>query len=343
MTQKPVIYDGDMGGDDLWAIAMLLAHRDQFNILGISTVFGNVSQPQATRNAQNFLHWLGEKDIPVVQGADMPCDGMRPFGDDAYGENGVGGYILPESPDPVMKVDMADWFAGKISRQSAKTTIIATGPATNLALSIDKYPEMIDKIEEIIFMGGALDSRGKDGLPVYVENGERRIGNITLHSEFNAYQDPKALNMLLESGAPITFMAADATQFMVLTPERQKQIIGLDETYGPAFHRMLMAVDELDRTKFGVTGPFIHDPNVITYALDRTLYESRWLPKVSFMESNPHGAMGDRRGQTILGDSFANASWVYAIPDQEKVFELMVSSLKTTIGRAPSNQAHLAR
>lgn len=334
MAKTPVIYDGDMGGDDLWAIAILLAHRDRFDILGIATVFGNVSHPLATTNAQNFLYWLGVTDIPVVEGENIPCDGMRPFGDDAYGENGVGGIILPESPIKAAKVDIADWYHTQLYGQSAKTTIFATGPATNLAHLVEKHPESIEKIEKIIFMGGALDTPGKDGKPVFLPDGTRRIGNITPYSEFNAYQDPKALNILIKSGVSIVFMAADATQHMVLTPERQKEIAALHPTYGPSFHRMLMAVDELDRTKFGVSGPFIHDPNVVTYALAPELYESSSrIAGYHFNEADPRSPDGDHRGEASLSsESFAQSvTWLSGIKDTDQVFTLMKDSLKATI------------
>lgn len=332
--QKPVIYDGDMGGDDLWAIAMLLAHRNHFNILGISTVFGNVSQPQATRNVQNFLHWLGEDTIPVVQGEDLPCDSMRPFGDDAYGENGVGGYILPESPFPANKVDIADWLYTQLYSQHGKTTVFATGPATNLARLVEKHPQAVEKIAEIIFMGGAIDTPGKDGKPVYVEDGTRRIGNITPFAEFNAYQDPRALNILIESNTPLTFMPADATQHMVLTPARQKEIINIHPHYGPAFHQMLMAVDALDRAKFGVDGPFIHDPNVITYALQPGLY--RQVDRqggYQAREENPQGPNSAHRGEIIIApdQSARNVKWIGKVEDEEAIFTLMRESLRTTM------------
>lgn len=337
MNRKPVIYDGDMGGDDLWALAMLLAHRDKFNILGISTVFGNVSQPQATHNIQNFLHWLKISDIAAVQGEDTPYDGMRPFGDDAYGENGVGGYILPESPLPPNKVDIADWLNMQLHAQDGKTLIFATGPATNLARLIEKYPNAIEKIEEIIFMGGAINTPGKDGKPVIMENGATRIGNITPFSEFNAYQDPSALNALIKARAPLTFMAADTTQHMVLTPARQDEIKALHPTYGPAFHQMLMAVEHLDRAKFGVDGPFIHDPNVVIYALAPELYaKTKTQYDYHATEADPRGQNGQHRGQitrTAQTTAANRIQWVEGINDTNKVFALMASSLKAVTNR----------
>lgn len=348
---KTIIYDGDMGGDDLWALAVLLAHQDKFNLKGIASVFGNVSnlidpttevQKNATRNVQNFLHWLGIDNIPVVHGTAKPYDGMSPFGDNAYGADGIGGVILAESPVSLTQVDIADWYAAQLTPETNPVTILATGPATNLAMFAEKYDHLLDKVEEVIFMGGAMNTPGKNGLPVVLENGERRIGNITAYAEFNAYQDPAALNLLLSKpNLQMTFMAADATQYMVLNPARQERIKALHHTYGAAFHRMLMAVEELDRTKFGVDGPFIHDPNVVTYLLAPNAYKKELVQGLHFVEDVPD--FDKRRGQaTILKGAFTRAQWVNGILDEAAVFEEIYKGLRTTIARAPENPAPLA-
>lgn len=332
MIPKPVIYDGDMGGDDLWAIAMLLAHPDKFDLSGIASVFGNVSQPHATRNVLNVLHWLGRDDIEVVQGADLPCDGMRPFGDDAYGGDGVGGVILPPSDRIIPRVAVEDWYRTLLYSHKMGTTIFATGPATNLARLIEKHPDVTGKIDRIVFMGGGLAPPGGDGRPVVLPNGDIRAGNITPYAEFNAYQDPNALNILLKSGVPMVFMAMDASQNMVLTQERQQRLLQIDRSYAPAFHRMLLVVEELDRAKFGLDGPSIHDPNVIIYVLRPDLYKARPLPELAFTEAPPEN---ERRGQAVLTGSGANALWLEGVTDGDAVFDVMLESLRTTIARAP--------
>ncbi len=330
--KTPIIYDGDMGGDDLWAIAMLLAHRDRFDILGIASVFGNVSQPFATQNVLNFLHWIGVDDIGVVQGADTPCDGMRPFGDDAYGSDGVGGVILPQSPKSIDKVDIAEWYAQILEKAASPVTVFATGPITNLALFLEKHPDKAKKIEKIIYMGGGMEPPGNDGKPVFLPNGRIRSGNIMPYAEFNAYQDPKALNIVLKSGVDIVFMAMDASQNMVLTETRQNRIKALDEAYGPAFHRMLMVVADLDKEKFGLKGPSIHDPNVIIYALRPDLYKARPEPTLAFVEAPPES---EHRGEAVrTGDGKARATWLTGVTDKDAIFEEMIAALSRTIAQA---------
>lgn len=333
MNKIPVVYDGDMGGDDLWAIAMMLAHPDKFDVLGISTVFGNVSGDYAFRNIANLLEWLKIKDLPIVQGAELPYDGMRPFGDDAYGSDGVGGYILPESPQKPEAIACADWYAD-ILRKYPDVTVFCTGPATNLAIFAQKYPLESKKIHKIVFMGGGIKPPGANGEVIRLPNGEIRKGNITEYAEFNAYQDPLALNILLRSGIPMVFMAADASQFMVLTPERQQEILALHPEYGRGFHQMLMAVEKLDRSKFGVNGPFIHDPNVISYVLAPDLYDGEFLPHLAFVEATPDNP---HRGEALAKGNATPAPtpplWLNSIRDDQRVFEIMVQSLKAIIDR----------
>lgn len=328
----PIIYDGDMGGDDLWAIAMLLAHRDQFEILGISTCFGNVGVNTATRNVLGLLKWLNIENIPVVQGAAKPCDGMQPPGDDAYGTDGVGGVILPESPQKAEKVDCATWY-GTLLHANPGTTIICTGPATNIATFLTKYPEKAVNIREIVFMAGALCPPGANLAPVTLKNDRIRKGNITEYAEFNAFCDPKALNILLKSNVRLTILSADATQFMVLTPQRQEKVKALPHPYGSAFHSMLMAALPLDQGKFGVEGPFIHDPNVVTYVLRPELYHGVTMPTLHFLERPPEDP---HRGETKEngGTNATAAQWINHVTDTDAVFDLMLESLQTTINGA---------
>jgi inosine-uridine nucleoside N-ribohydrolase len=329
MSKIPVIYDGDMGGDDLWAITMLLAHRDRFNILGITTCFGNVGVKTATRNVLGLLQWLGVEDTPVVQGAFRPYDGVQPPSDDAYGTDGIGGVILPESLQKAEKLDCPTWI-GTLLDANPGTRIFCTGPATNLAQFLVKYPEKAANIGEIIFMGGALSPPGADFKPVSLSNGRIRKGNITEYAEFNAFCDPEALNILLKSNVKLTILSADATQYMVLSAKRQEQIKALDPLYGPALHSMLMAALPLDQGKFGVDGPFIHDPNVISYALRPDLYRGVTMPTLHFLERTTEDP---RRGEAkeVGGQNATAPQWINHVRDTDAVFEIMRESLETVI------------
>jgi inosine-uridine nucleoside N-ribohydrolase len=341
MKPIPLLYDGDMGGDDLWSLGIILGNRDKINLLGIASVFGNVSQPHATQNVLDFLHWLRIEDIRVVQGVNSPYDGMTPVGDDAYGASGVGDVIFPKSSQLAETQDIADWYAAILRNQSDPVTIAVTGPATNVALFLERYPQLKSKIHEIVIMAGGFEPPGSDGKPVKLNNGKIRKGNITPYAEFNAYQDPKALNVLLESGVKCVFMSADATQHLILTPERQASMRMIHPLYGEAFNSMLKVVENLDRSKFGV-GPFIHDPNVATHLLSPELYSGSDSPGLMFVEAPPEN---EHRGEVLFGakNTKSSAIWLNGIKDQDFVFSQMEGALRRVIIDAlKDNPARLA-
>jgi purine nucleosidase len=325
--KKNVIFDGDMGGDDMWAIALLLAHRKRFDVLGISTVFGNVSLPQATKVTLGFLEWMNVKDIDVAQGCAIARDNVSPLGDNAFGEDGVGGVIFPKTEMKAKDGDIADWYMEKLGGAKKPVTIIATGPLTNIATLLEKYPDAKNNIAEVIWMGGADHPPGAKGKPVFEGKKERR-GNITLNAEFNAYIDPKAVNEVIRSGVNLTIMSADATQHMVLTPRRKSKITALHETYGPDLVKMMTVVEELDRSKFGVKGPFIHDPNAVAYFLKPKLYKKLTSVGISFDEAAPD--FNGTRGMANLSGE-GHVTWVNGVKDKSGVFKTIRKGLQNMV------------
>lgn len=344
MGKIPLIYDGDMGGDDLWAITVLLAHLDRFDLLGFATCFGNVNQPFVTQNLLNHLHWLGLTDaFEVVQGASVPYDGIHSFSDGAYGEDGVAGIRFELSPQRPRQINIHEWYAQKLD-QNPGTIILCTGPATNIARFIEKYPQKAAQIREFIFMGGAIDPPGKDGRPVLAENGQKRTGNITAFAEFNAYQDPHALNIILQSGLKTTIVAADATQHIIFTSDRQERIRQISETYGPAFHRMMTVVEPLDRAAFGVEGAFIHDPTAAAYLIAPELFTSRTIEDLYFDESAPRPLQTTRRGEALVSSNRkTKATWLNGVTDPEAVFGVIEDGIRRTAAQAAENRARLVK
>jgi pyrimidine-specific ribonucleoside hydrolase len=261
MKRIPVIYDGDMGGDDLWAITLMLADPDVFDVKGITVVFGNVDVNQATKNVCDLLAYLGREDIPVYVGADMPIKGRRMFGDDAYGEGGVGGVFFPENNKKPEALSATDFIKETLRDTDKPITLIGTGPMTNLAIIVRDHPELHDKIKEIIVMGGAIK-------PGPFPNTPHRVGNITKAAEFNFFQDSFAPNIVAQSGVKLVVMTADANQQYALTQDVKDRFSAIG-TFGEMMIKMTSAVEHLDREKFGMDGPAMHDPCVILYLLQQ--------------------------------------------------------------------------
>ncbi|MFS8103145.1 nucleoside hydrolase [Lentzea alba] len=172
MVHKLII-DTDPGVDDAFAIA-LAAHSPEVELVGLTTVFGNVGLDHTTRNAQRLLAHLGRTDVPVVKGAEGPGGAS-----DVHGEDGLGGqaHTLPENPRQLHGEDVTQFFA-----DHPDAVVAAIGPLTNIAKAIEAgvtFPRLI-------VMGGGLG-----------------IGNMTLRAEFNFWADAKAAQTVIRKGNPI--------------------------------------------------------------------------------------------------------------------------------------------
>lgn len=247
----------------------MLGHPESFDVLGITTVCGNVDCDHATQNILDTLAHFNMGHIPVYQGASKPLHGECMFGDGAYGDDGIGGVLLNRNPSFTAKPNAVQFIIDTLLNATRPITIFVTGPATNIAHAITQRPEIKKNIESIIMMGGGLE-------PGPHPDKAGRSGNITYHAEFNFFQDPYAANILFQTDIDIHVLTMDANQYLHLSPAKKSRIDQIkSQNLGPIVNAMLAPSEALDRPKFGVDGPFIHDPNVIIYALRPELYEAR--------------------------------------------------------------------
>lgn len=199
--KRATIIDCDPGTDD--AIALLLAMASpEIDLRLITAVGGNVGLHRTLANAR-ALAGLGGTTAPVVAGADRAL--LRPFEAAAYvhGENGLGGVILPEGP-PATPGLAADAIRALLRAAApASITLVGIGPATNLALALASEPALAERIAEIVLMTGAWAE-----------------GNVTPAAEFNAWNDPEALQILLAAGRPVTLATLELTAQALCTPAR---------------------------------------------------------------------------------------------------------------------------
>ncbi len=318
----PVIYDGDMGGDDLWAITLMLAHPDVFDVKGITTVFGNVDVNQATKNVCDLLAYLGREDIPVYVGADAPIQGRRMFGDDAYGEGGVGGVFFPENNKKAEDKNAIDFIVQTLKEANEPITLIGTGPMTNLALIVRDYPELHSQIKEIVVMGGAIKP-GPHPVPPH------RIGNITEAAEFNFFQDSFAPNIVTKSGIKLTIMTADVNQQYAITDDIKTRFRDIG-SFGEMMIQMTSAVEHLDREKFGMDGPALHDPCVILYLLQQLnlghFYKSAKNQGFSTTQTPEEW---ETNGAFILNDNKMNSWVVTETADIPAIIDTLYAAVKS--------------
>ncbi|MEI7027510.1 nucleoside hydrolase [Paenibacillus sp. y28] len=255
VMKKKVILDVDTGVDD--ALAILLAVRSgELDVLGITTVNGNVSLAQATINTCKILQLAGaENDIPVVQGADKPL--MRPshFEHKVHGKDGLGGALrdvpVHKQAEPGHAVD---FIFDTVRRHSGDVTLVMTAPLTNLALAVMKYPQLIHEVQEVIIMGGVVQG----------------FGNVTPTAEYNIYVDPEAAKMVLQAGFPkLTLVGLDVTRKALLT---EKHLDALQDSPFADYVRASTA-DYMQRyqERNGVRACALHDPLAVGVALNKEL------------------------------------------------------------------------
>ncbi|MEH6996365.1 nucleoside hydrolase, partial [Neobacillus drentensis] len=196
---KPVILDVDTGIDDALAIAYAL-NSPELEIIGLTTCFGNGPIEYTTRNTLVILEQLG-KSVPVYSGADKPLSRpTKKFPTHVHGEDGLGNRV---ENGPVMEAESegaVDYIINQVKQRPHEITIIAVGPLTNLALAVQKEPEIVSLVKEVVIMGGA----------VFVK------GNVTPYSEANVVTDPEAADCVFSSGLPVTVVGLDVTMQTLL-------------------------------------------------------------------------------------------------------------------------------
>jgi len=206
VTARPVLIDCDPGIDD--ALALLLACASpEIDLLGVTTVCGNVGVGLATRNALDVLALAGRADVPVAVGAHRPLVRRQPRrATEVHGEDGLGGVALPASGSTVDGRAAARFLADAVRGSAAPVTLVALGPLTNAALFFATYPEQAAALARLVVLGGSAGT-----------------GNVTPAAEFNAWTDPEAAYRVLTDPG--------------LQPAVPTVLIGLDVTASTAVDR----------------------------------------------------------------------------------------------------------
>lgn len=201
MEKRKIIIDCDPGVDDAIALAYAAANPDTFEVLAVTTFAGNQNIDIVTKNALD-LTALFHLDVPVAKGMPEPLVSKPLHAGDFHGKNGLGNCVIPSS-DKKPEKEMAVFFLKDLLTQipeGEKVTLICTAPMTNIALLLKLFPEVKEKIREIIFMGGAAV-----------------CGNQTPSAEFNIYVDAEAAKIVFQSQIPLVMCGLDVTRKCVLT------------------------------------------------------------------------------------------------------------------------------
>ena len=229
--------DVDTGSDDAIALVMAMLN-EQFDLLGICSVNGNIEVKLTTDNSLRVVECCDKQDsVKVYKGCDMPLvsaltpwspqsTGIRTWGlinepprrnPRREGERPAGYEIHPEHlplPEPVIKEDAKSavqfYLETLLAAEDGEITLVPVGPLTNLAVAMRADPRIISKIKEIVIMGGG-----------------HLMNNTSPASEFNIWVDPEAAEIVMQSGCKITWVPLDATHDAYITAEESKNIRAL--------------------------------------------------------------------------------------------------------------------
>jgi purine nucleosidase len=259
MSRIPIIIDTDPGQDDALAILLALAASDRLDLLGITTVAGNVGVDLTTANALRILEVARRTDVPVHRGASQPLLRKLRTAEYICGPDGLDGANLPPAATRPPDLHAVTFIIETLRKAPERSvTLCPVGPLTNIALAFAQEPALIAKVERIVVMGGARD-----------------LGNITPAAEFNFYVDPHAAQMVMQLDVPIVLFGLHATHQAVCTPAHVARIAALDTPVARAVAGMTGRPRPGAKVRLGVEGHPQHDPCVIAWLLWPELFAGR--------------------------------------------------------------------
>lgn len=248
----PVLLDCDPGHDD--AIAIMLAVADPaIDLRAVTTVAGNVTLEHTTRNALRVLDVVSRPDIPVAAGRARPLVRELSTAASMHGESGLAGPLPAEPSRAALEISALALIERTLASAERPVTLVATGALTNMADVVTELPDLHDRIERIVLMGGAVE-----------------LGNWTPAAEFNIWVDPQAADLVFSSGIPVTMIGLEVTHRAWLSDEHADALRGTTAC-GQFVAELLDHFVGFHQERFGWPGAPIHDAVTIAHLIDPTL------------------------------------------------------------------------
>lgn len=258
---RKIILDCDPGHDD--AVAILLAHGSPaIELLAVTTVVGNQTLEKVTKNALSVGTIAGITGVPFAAGCARPLVRTIENAPEVHGESGMDGPIQPEPAielDPRHAVDLI--IDTIMAHEPGTITLVPTGGLTNIALAARKEPRIVERVKEVVLMGGGY-----------------HVGNWSAVAEFNIIIDPEAAHIVFNEKWPLVMIGLDLTHQALATDEVVAQIEAVGT--GPAkFVRELMDFFKAAyKDAQGFDSPPVHDPCAVAYVIDPSIVTTRKVP-----------------------------------------------------------------
>jgi purine nucleosidase len=251
MSPRRIILDCDPGHDD--AIALLLAHGNpDVELVAVTTVAGNATLENVTRNARVVARIAGLSGIPFAAGAARPLVRRVETAPSIHGDSGLDG---PDLPEPTIALD--DRHAAQLivdlvmASEPGEITLVPTGALTNIALAARLEPRIVPRVREVVLMGGGV-----------------HVGNWNATSEFNIVIDPEAAHIVFNEAWPLTMVGLDVTHQALATDEVRARIDAVGTPPARFVGELLDFFGETYQREQGFDFPPVHDPVAVAYVID---------------------------------------------------------------------------
>jgi inosine-uridine nucleoside N-ribohydrolase len=256
---KKIIIDTDPGVDD--AMAILFAfNAPEIEVVGLTTIYGNVQVDLAAQNALRLVELAGHPDVPVAKGTARPL--LKPLdriADFVHGVDGFGNINQPPPTGQPINRSAAQFIVDTIMANPGEITLVPIGPLTNIALALALEPQIIHNVAEVVVMGGAATVSG----------------NVNPAAEANIFNDPHAADRVFTAGWPLTMVGLDVTMKTVMTDEYLVDLKATGSKICEFIYDISRFYLEFHRQHDGVNGLRTHDPSAIAYVVDPSLFTTQ--------------------------------------------------------------------
>ncbi|MBM7824502.1 purine nucleosidase [Arcanobacterium pluranimalium] len=275
-SPRKIILDCDPGHDD--AIALLLAHGSpMIELLAVTTVGGNQTLEKVTRNAASLAKVYGIEGVPFAAGCSRPLVREPENAPSIHGETGLDGVVLPEpiELDSRHGVDLIiDTIMG---HDAGEVTLVPTGPLTNIAMAARKEPRIVERVREVVLMGGSAGT-----------------GNWSAAAEFNIWADPEAAHVVFNEKWPVVMVGLDLTHQAVVNDAVLDKIAAIGSQTSQFVLDLFTFFKQSHQGTFGMDEPPVHDPCAVAYCIDPRIVKTVQAP----VQIELHGSM--TAGRTVV-------------------------------------------
>lgn len=254
---KKIIIDTDPGVDD--AMAILLALRSpEVEVIGLTTIYGNVYTTLATRNALHLLEIAGRTDVPVAEGSHVTItQGTKlRIADFVHGADGLGNQNFHPPKGKPIKQSAADFIVEQANLYPGKITVVALGPLTNIALAIQQDPAFVKNIGQIVILGGAFAVNG----------------NVNPAAEANIFGDPDAADIVFTCGADVVAVGINVTHQVVMTDADRDKLVCSNGKHAQYLCKILEVYFSYHHDAYNTKGVYLHDPTALLVAVNPSLF-----------------------------------------------------------------------